>query len=278
MRTFPLLALVLLATACAGSQVAPRAAEPADTIVLASELEWEQLNPARGDQSPKAASLWGDRKGRGPSGFLVRFVDGFSSPPHIHNVSYRGMVIEGLVHNDDSNAEAMWMPTGSFWTQPRGAAHITAARGTDTLAYIEIEEGPYLVRPVEEAFQSEERPVNVDVSNIVWVNASENIGSVPIDASTPADDAKIAFLWGNAEDERPSGILVKLRAGSAGVMRSNRSTYRAVVIQGSPAHHAVDGSDPTIMGPGSYIGSNGASARVSCESREDCILYVRMED
>ena len=96
--------------------------------------------------------------------------------------------------------------------------------------------------------------------------------------SAPADDAKIAFLWGNPEDEGPSGILVELRAGSAGVMRSNRSSYRAVVIQGSPAHHAVDGSDPTIMGPGSYIGSNGASARVSCESREDCILYVRTED
>jgi hypothetical protein len=188
------------------------------------------------------------------------------------------MVIKGLIHNDDPHAEAMWMPTGSFWTQPKGAAHITAAKGTDTLAYIEIEEGPYLVRPVEEAFQSEERPVNVDASDIVWLNASEIIGNVLIDAPTPADDAKIAYLWGDPHDDDPSGILVKLRAGSAGMMRSNRSTYRAVVIQGSPAHHTVDGSDPTIMGPGSYIGSNGASARVSCESREDCILYVRMED
>lgn len=278
MRAFSLLTLVLLGTACASSQLPPQAAAPAATIVLASELEWEQLNPARGDQSPKAAALWGNRKGRGPSGFLVRFVDGFSSPPHIHNVSYRGMVIDGLVHNDDPSAEAMWMPAGSFWTQPSGAAHITAATGADTLTYIEIEEGPYLVRPVEQSFESDEKPVNVDVSNIVWVNASEIIGGVPIDASAPADDAKIAFLWGNPEDEGPSGILVKLRAGSTGVMRSNRSTYRAVVIQGSPAHHAVDGSDPTIMGPGSYIGSNGASARVSCESREDCILYVRTED
>ncbi|MBT8450566.1 MAG: DUF4437 domain-containing protein [Deltaproteobacteria bacterium] len=278
MKTFPLPVFVLVGTACASSQVAPQAAEPAAAMVLASDVEWEQLNPARGDQSPKAAALWGDRTGRGPSGFLVRFVDGFSSPPHIHNVSYRGMVIEGLIHNDDPNAEAMWMPTGSFWTQPRGGAHITAARGTDTLAYIEIEEGPYLVRPVEEAFQVEERRVNVDTSNIVWVSASEITGSAPIDAPTPANEPKIAFLWGNPEDEGPSGILVKLRAGSAGVLRSNRSTYRAVVIQGSPAHHAVDGSDPTIMGPGSYIGSHGASPRVSCESREDCILYVRMED
>ena len=278
MRTFPLLALVILGTACASSRVATRAAEPAATIVPASELEWEQLNPARGDQSPKAAALWGDRKGPGPSGFLVRFVDGFSSPPHIHNVSYRGMVIEGLIHNDDPNAEAMWMPKGSFWTQPKGGVHITAARGTDAMAYIEIEEGPYLVRPVEDAFQSEARPVNVDASNIVWVNASEITGSAPIDAPTAADGAKIAFLWGNPQDEGPSGILVKLRAGSACVMRSRGSTFRAVVIQGSPAHHAVGASDPTIMGPGSYIGANGASAQVSCESARDCVLYVRMED
>lgn len=277
MRTIPFLVLVLLGTACASSRVAPRAVEPTATIVLASELTWEQLNPARGDRSPKAASLWGDRKGPGPSGFLVRFVDGFSSPPHIHNVSYRGVVIEGLVHNDNQSAEAMWMPTGSFWTQPKGAAHITAAKGTDTLAYIEIDEGPYLVRPVEQSFDSDEKPVNVDASNIVWLNASEAIGGLPIDASTPTDDTKIAFLWGNPDDEGPSGILVKLRAGSAGVMRGQRSRYRAVVIQGSPAHHAVDGSDPTIMGPGSYIGSDRASTRVSCESREDCIFYVRTE-
>ncbi|MFW2390470.1 MAG: DUF4437 domain-containing protein [Polyangiales bacterium] len=276
-RRFPLLALVLLGTACASSRVAPQAAEPAATIVPASEVEWEQLNPARGDQSPKAAALWGERKGPGPSGFLVRFVDGFSSPPHIHNVSYRGIVIEGLIHNDDPNAEAMWMPEGSFWTQPKGGVHITAARGTAATAYIEIEEGPYLVRSVEEAFQSEARPVNVDASNLVWVNASEFAESAPIDASAAADGAKIAFLWGNPQDEGPSGILVKLRAGSACVMRSRGSTFRAVVIQGSPAHQAVGGSDLMIMGPGSYIGANGASAQVSCESARDCIFYVRME-
>lgn len=278
MRTFPLLVLVLLGTACASSRFAPRAAESTTTIVLASELEWEQLNPARGDRSPKAASLWGDRKGPGPSGFLVRFVDGFSSPPHIHNVSYRGMVIEGLIHNDDPKAEAMWMPTGSFWTQPKGGAHITAARGSDTLAYIEIEEGPYLVRPVEQAFKSDESPLNLDASEIVWVNASEITGSAPIDAPTAADEPKIATLWGNSRNEGPSGFLVKLRPGSACVMRGRGSTFRAVVIQGSPAHRVAAGSDPRVLGPGSYIGANGASAPISCESGVDCILYMRMED
>ena len=82
-------------------------------VVLASEVEWEQLNPKRGDQSPQAATLWGDRNGTEATGFLVKFVDGFSSPPHIHNVSYRGVVIAGGVHNDDPEAKPMWMPAGS---------------------------------------------------------------------------------------------------------------------------------------------------------------------
>ena len=58
-------------------------------VVLTSEIEWEQLNPARGDKSPQAGTLWGDRKGTVPTGFLAKFVDGFSSPPHIHNATYR---------------------------------------------------------------------------------------------------------------------------------------------------------------------------------------------
>ncbi len=56
-------------------------------VVLASEVEWEQLNPARGDASPQAGTLWGDRKGSGPTSFLLKPVDGFESPPHIHTVS-----------------------------------------------------------------------------------------------------------------------------------------------------------------------------------------------
>ena len=126
MRTFLLLAFAFGVSGCDSSQVSSDsiatepAAEPAATVVLASGVKWEQLNPARGDKSPKAATLWGDRKGPVPTGFLVQFVDGFSSPPHIHNVSYRGVVISGLIHNDDPDAEEMWMPAGSFWTQPKG--------------------------------------------------------------------------------------------------------------------------------------------------------------
>lgn len=100
-------------------------------------------------------------------------MNGFSSPPHIHNVTYRAVVMTGLIHNDDPKAELMWMPAGSFWTQPVGEAHITAAKGENVMAYIEIDEGPYLVKPTEQAYDSGERPVNVDADNIVWLDAQK---------------------------------------------------------------------------------------------------------
>ena len=70
-------------------------------IVLASEVKWRHLNPARGDASPAAGTLWGDQTKDGESGFLVRFREGFASPPHIHNITYRGFVIAGELHNND---------------------------------------------------------------------------------------------------------------------------------------------------------------------------------
>ena len=93
---------------------------PTNTVRISAEIEWEKLNPARGDQSPQAGTIWGDRKGMVATGFLAKFVDGFSSPPHIHNVTYRAVVIKGLVHNDAPEAENMWMKPGSIWPQPVG--------------------------------------------------------------------------------------------------------------------------------------------------------------
>ncbi len=74
-------------------------------VVTADNVEWGWLNPLRGDKSPAAGKLWGDRTKNEPAGFLVKFNKGFSSPPHIHNITYRGVVIKGLLHNDDEQAE-----------------------------------------------------------------------------------------------------------------------------------------------------------------------------
>ncbi len=263
MGRLPTLALVCtVTTVCSITQVA---AEPTSEVVLASEVKWEQLNPARGDKSPKAGTLWGHRTGNVPTGFLVQFADGFSSPPHIHNVTYRAVVISGGIHNDDPEAAYMWMPAGSFWTQPRGEVHITAARGIANVALVEIDRGPYLVLPAEEAFDSGERPINADASNIVWVDLPG--------MSASANGTKIAYLWGNLQDGHSNGVFIKLPAGFEGKIHSHSLTFRAVVIQGQLQYLEAD---VKIMKPGSYFGSMGESVhQIASKAGEESIIYVR---
>ena len=208
------------------------AADPNNEFVLFSDIEWEPLNPARGDKSPQAGTLWGDRNGSEPTGFLVEFVDGFSSPPHIHNVAYRGVVIRGSIHNDDPNAQNMWMPSGSFWTQPAGEIHITSAKGSTNLAYIEIDQGPYLVLPTKEVFDSGERPINVDASNIVW---SDHPGN-----SANSSESKMAYLWGKPNDEQLYGALIQLPNGLTKNISISGSIFHAVVIKGQLQFHVSE--------------------------------------
>ena len=236
-------------------------------LVLASEVEWEPLNPARGENSPQAGTLWGDRKGTVPTGFLARFVDGFSSPPHIHNITYRAVVISGSIHNDDPDAAGMWMPAGSFWTQPQGEVHITAAKGAANVALVEIDRGPYRVLPPEEAFDSGERPINVDASNIVWVD--------PPGVTISPDGPKVAYLWGKLQDGQSHGAFVKLPAGFTGNIHSHASTFRAVVISGRPRYL---GEDPRALEPGSYFGSQEETVhQISSPAGEESVIYVRAD-
>ena len=277
-RTFLSLALTILVIVWSSAHVSSQSIEPTSEVVLTSEVEWSPLNPARGDASPKAGTLWGDRTGSGASGFLVKFEKGFSSPPHIHNITYRGVVISGLIHNDDPNAEDMWMPVSSFWTQPAGEAHITSAEGKTNVAYIEIDEGPYLVLPTEEAFDNGERPFNIEVSNIVWLDAS-NITWIDLPGMPTSDDEpKIAFLWGKPQDGELNGTLLKLPAGFTGKIRSYGSIFRAVVIQGQPQYQILGETEIKTLEPGSYFGSKRESMhQVSSKAREESIIYVRTD-
>ena len=236
-------------------------------VILVSEVKWEQLNPSRGDMSPQAGTLWGDRKGTVPTGFLAKFVDGFSSPPHIHNATYRAVVINGHIHNDDPDGADMWMPAGSFWTQPKGEVHITAARGDTSVALVEIDKGPYLVLPPEAAFDSGERPINVDASNIVWVDLPG--------VSASSNGPKLAYLWGDLQDGQSNGTFVKLPAGFIGKIVSHGATFRAVVIKGQPQYF---GTDIKTLEPGSYFGSSGETVhQISSKAGEESIIYVRTD-
>ena len=233
-------------------------------FILMSGLEWQPLNPARGDKSPMAATLWGDRNGIMATGFLVKFVDGFSSPPHIHNVSYRGLVIDGHIHNDDPNAEKMWMPSGSFWTQPAGEIHITAAKGEYNLAYIEIDKGPYLVHPTDDAFDNGERPVNMVKSNIVWVQQG---------MSSSSDGIALAYLWGTPDNGQSYGVLAKIPAGFTMDIHSNGTIFHAVVVEGQINYQPGEAARHN-MTPGSYFSDNKDSP-ASIHAKQESIVYVR---
>jgi hypothetical protein len=258
---------------CASTQLPLADAQSDPSFIVAYEdIEWGALNPARGDSSPRAGTLWGDRTKDGASGFLVRFVDGFSSPPHIHNITYRGVVIEGLVHNDDPDAEQMWLPSGSFWTQPAGHVHITSAQGASNLAYIEIDEGPYLVQPTADAFDADDISINVDESNLVWLDASSMSWIEASGSGSGKDSAMIAMLWGDPQDDEPSGSMIKLPAGFHGEIRSDANHFRAVVIQGT-----IEISDRTL-GSGSSFGSdNNANHRMLVPSTREALVYVRSD-
>jgi len=212
-----------------------------------------------------------------PTGAIIKFGENFSSPPHIHNITYRGIVIEGAVHNDDPDAANMWMGPGSFWSQPAGEPHITsaAAEGGATI-FLEILEGPYLVRPTEEAFDNHELPVNLDSSNVVWLSTDDVTW---IDQPAAKDNTaapQLAYLWG--ETSATNATFLKIPAGTSGTLESNAGLLRAVTISGKTDLTVPEGSTESDLVPGSYFGSEtGGSYDLSCQIEDDCMLYVRAE-
>lgn len=236
-------------------------------VIASSDIKWGYLNPLRGDKSPGAADLWGDRTSNTATGMLVRFKKGFESPPHIHNITYRGIVIEGQMHNDDPKAQKMWMPAGSFWTQPAGEDHTTAANSKTNLIYLEIDSGPYLVKPSKEQFDNGERPLNLHRDNIVWLNDSDlNI--------IKADGVQSTYLWGSTT--HLNGSMIKLPAGFKGEISTQANEFRAVVVSGAIDYSSNNQNAQQTLNAGSYIESTG-SFRHSIENKSDAdtTIYIR---
>ncbi len=265
-KIVPALTTLALLTGCAAFSFESTGTAEADSdvrIVLASQVDWQALNPARGAASPRAATLWGDRNAAVATGFLARFAKDFSSPPHIHNVTYRAVVIEGEIHNDDPGAAWQWMGPGSFWSQPQGESHITAARGQSNLALVEIDHGPYLVRPPEQAYDNGERPINVDASNLVWMPA--------MPGGVIGEGADKAHLWGRFDGDSPNGSFLRLPPGFRGRLMAAGEVFHAVVIRGALVHAAAPGKTLT---PGSYAGGVGTHV-VGADPEQGAFVYIR---
>ncbi|USD25124.1 DUF4437 domain-containing protein [Flagellimonas marinaquae] len=244
--------------------------EPTNKVVLSSDIVWQKLNPARGDQSPQAGTIWGNRNGKVATGFLAKFTDGFSSPPHIHNVTYRAVVLKGSIHNDDPKAEHMWMTPGSFWTQPQGEAHITSAKGDENIAYVEIDHGPYLVKPTDKAFDNGERPINIDASNVVWLNYEKS------EWLAKDSKAEISFLWKSHTDNALQGVFVKLPKRFNGKLHSTGNIFHAVVVQGGLDYTLPQTNEIKALDIGSYFtSSDRALHSIANTSDKETILYIR---
>lgn len=258
-------------------------------ILKAQDIEWGYLNPLRGALSPGAANLWGNRTELGATGMLVRFKQGFQSPPHIHNITYRGIVINGLLHNADPQAEKMWMPTGSFWTQPAGMDHITAANGEHNLIYLEIDSGPYLVKPSTQSFDNGERALNQHRDNIVWLDKNRQAG-------IKVSGVSIAYLWyqdGNqkgyqnrsqeSQQEKEvnhsefglTGSLLKLEKNTELRLTTEAQEFRAVIISGAINYRSAE-QKPVTLKVGSYIESKGdVIHQIRSLTSEPVQIYIR---
>ncbi len=277
--TNSILIFILFITSCSSANQTPepskstRIENPTNKVLLRSEIVWQMLNPARGAASPQAGTIWGDRKGNEATGFLAKFVDGFSSPPHIHNVTYRAVVIKGLVHNDDPEAANMWMKPGSFWTQPVGESHITSAKGEENLALVEIDQGPYLVKPTDEAFDNGERPINIDVSNVIWLDNQKS------NWIEPNCTAELSFLHENNDGSGLRSLFLKLPKGFRGEVVSQGNTFHAVVIQGELAYELPESKEVKSLDYGSYFGATDKAVHsVANTSDGETIVYVRTND
>ena len=239
-----------------------------DEVVTVDDIEWGWLNPLRRDKSPSAGKLWGDRTKNEPAGFLVKFKKGFLSPPHIHNITYRGVVIQGLLHNDDEHAEKQWLPAGSYWQQPAGEVHITAADDTENMAFLDIQEGPYLVKPTSEAFDNGERPINVDKTNLVWLNAND------IQWVDKKSNVQTAFLWGNHQENQLRATLLKIPAGFKGSIKNLSKNFRAVVISGKITHQFFKKGDKNVLESGSYFSAKeNTITKITTDT--ETVIYIR---
>ncbi|MEP4036071.1 DUF4437 domain-containing protein [Pseudophaeobacter sp.] len=245
-------------------------------VTLRSELTQQPLNPARGEASPQANVLWGDITKDVPSGIILEFADGFSSPPHIHNITYRAIVIEGAIHNDDPGAAVMSMGPGSFWVQPAGEDHVTstvAAGGA--VAFLEILEGPYLVQPSDEAFENSERPLNLVFDNIVWLPA-EDMRWLGVPGAASSDGAEMALLWGDLEVGKLSGTLLKVPAGTQGTLTGQDTLLRSVVIQGAVGLDVLGKGQTVELEPGSFFSASAGDANMlTCTADTECTVYLR---
>jgi len=155
-KTFVSLALAIFVTLWGSRQVASQSVEPTFEVVLMSQVDWNPLNPARGDQSPRAGNLWGDRTESGASGFLVKFEDGtlvklpagFTGKIHNQNSTFHAVVIQGRSqYQVPGETEEKTLEPGSYFGSEAESVHQVSCEAEEECIIYVRTEGKYDVIP-----------------------------------------------------------------------------------------------------------------------------------
>ena len=155
------------------------------------------------------------------------------------------------------------IPTGSFWTQPAGESHVTAADGQGNLIYLEIDSGPYLVLSSEKAFDNGERSINIDERNLVWLSTK--------DVKWLKEGAlQIAYLWG--EPHLANGSFLKLPAGFKGTIKNDHE-LKAVLVRGKATHQWNNVKTKTVLSPSSFFSSK-TKGEHKINAETEIVLYI----
>lgn len=91
---------------------------------------------------PEYVKVIGDPKTEGPASFLVKSRAGRIGSLHAHTATYRAVVIQGTVVNNQAVQNVpIPLGPGSHWIQPGGARHTTSCvSDVDCISYVQFED------------------------------------------------------------------------------------------------------------------------------------------
>jgi quercetin dioxygenase-like cupin family protein len=248
--------------------VAPSEPDPSSYKSMLSKTladhTWMPLDPAAGDKSPLVTPAWGNNM-FDASGFFLKLRAGSSISLHTHTSDYHGVVIAGSVTNpQDGQRNGVALPPQSYWYQPGGVAHTTACnKGHDCIAFVHFT-GTRDLAPAKPAKGAtiDPRYVELRAKDLAWE---------PLDANKGWQRAR---LWGDPTSG-PSGMLIKIPAGSETFWHFHKSDYHAVVLAGTVDNHH-SGTDATELPVGTWwYQPAGYKHTTSCKADgADCIVYA----
>jgi len=146
LKRYGVLSLVAVLAFALGAYAAK---QKASTVISATELKWQPLNP-NNPNGPQIAVVWGDLK-KGPVGFIAKFPAGHKSRAHWHTADYGAVLIKGTwIHSDQGGPEGKPLEPGSYWFQPGKAPHVDECQGPgECLGYADFR-GPFDSHLVDE--------------------------------------------------------------------------------------------------------------------------------